>query len=101
MKIILIARVPSSQALPGYLITAPPSVCVSAVLVSLAVWIPKPKKNSPFVTCQNQKKMGPYQGGDNAENGIEFETEWRAAQGVCRQKLKKLRGGECVSGLFG
>jgi len=28
-----------SQALPGILITAPPSVCVSAVLVSLAVWI--------------------------------------------------------------
>ena len=25
------------QALPGFLITAPPSVCVSAVLVSLAV----------------------------------------------------------------
>jgi len=27
-----IARVPSSQALPGYLITAPPSVCVPAVI---------------------------------------------------------------------
>jgi len=43
--IILIAGVPSSQALPGFLITAPPSVCVSAILVSLAVWIQNQKKN--------------------------------------------------------
>jgi len=35
---MLIAGVPSSQALPGFLITAPPSVCVSAVLGALAVW---------------------------------------------------------------
>jgi len=28
IKIILTAGVPSSQALPGFLITAPPSVCV-------------------------------------------------------------------------
>ena len=39
MKIILIAGVPSSQALLGFLITAPPSVCVSAVLGALTVWI--------------------------------------------------------------
>ena len=44
--IILTAGVPSSQALPGFLITAPPSVYVSAVLVSLAVWIPNQKKNN-------------------------------------------------------
>jgi len=37
IKIILIAGVPSSQALPGFLITAPPSVCVLAVLGALAV----------------------------------------------------------------
>jgi len=37
MKIILIAGVPSSQALPGYLMTAPPSVCVPAVIGVLAV----------------------------------------------------------------
>ena len=48
--------VPSSQALPGFLITAPPSVCIiaplcvrSAVVVSLAVWIQNPKKK---VGCQ-------------------------------------------------
>jgi len=35
--LILIAGVPSSQALPGYHITAPPSVCVPAVLGVLAV----------------------------------------------------------------
>jgi hypothetical protein len=39
IKIILIEGVPSSQALPGYLITAPPSVCVPAVIGVRAVWI--------------------------------------------------------------
>jgi len=38
-----IAGVPSSLALPGYLITAPPSVCVSDVIGALAVWIQKQK----------------------------------------------------------
>ena len=37
IKIILIAGVPSSQALPGYLITAPPSVCIPDVHGVLAV----------------------------------------------------------------
>ena len=39
IKIILNAGVLSSQALLGFLITAPPSVCISAVLGALAVWI--------------------------------------------------------------
>jgi len=39
ITIILTAGVPSSQALPGFLITVPPSVCVSAVFGALAVWI--------------------------------------------------------------
>jgi len=41
-----IAGVMSSQALPGFLITAPPSVCVPDVIAScaLAVWIQNPKK---------------------------------------------------------
>jgi len=51
LKIILIAGVPSSQALPGFLITAPPSVCVPAVLGVLAVWIQNQKeKNSSLVS---------------------------------------------------
>jgi len=50
IKIILTAGVPSSQALPGFLITAPPSVCVSAVLGALAVWIQNQKKKSINVT---------------------------------------------------
>jgi len=37
------------QALPGFLITAPPSVCVSAVLDSLAVWIQNQKKSKKSV----------------------------------------------------
>ena len=45
IKIILIAGVPSSQALPGFRITAPPSACVPAVLVTLAVWIQNHNKN--------------------------------------------------------
>jgi len=36
--------VPSSQALPGFLVTAPPSVCVPAVVGVLAVWIQHQKK---------------------------------------------------------
>jgi len=55
MKIILIAGVPSSQALPGFLITAPPSVCVPDVIGVLAVWIQNQKKRVTllFVTkCQ-------------------------------------------------
>ena len=39
IKITLIAGVPSSQALPGLLITAPPSVCVPDSIGLLAVWI--------------------------------------------------------------
>jgi hypothetical protein len=34
-----IAGAPSRQALPGLLITTPPSVCVPAVIGALAVWI--------------------------------------------------------------
>ena len=41
-----IAGVPSSQALPSFLITAPPSVCVPDVIGALAVWIQNQKKVS-------------------------------------------------------
>jgi len=34
----------SSQALPGYLITTPPSVCVPDVIGALTVWIQNQKK---------------------------------------------------------
>jgi len=44
IKIILIAEVPSSQAVPGFLITAPPSVCVPEIIGVLAVWISNQKK---------------------------------------------------------
>ena len=43
-----IAGVPSIQALPGFLITAPPPVLVPAVPGALAVWTQKP---------QNKKEM--------------------------------------------
>jgi len=39
-----IADVSSSQALPGFLITAPPSVCVPDVIGAQAVWIQNQKK---------------------------------------------------------
>ena len=44
-----ISGVPSSQALPGYLITAPPSLCVSDVLGTLACG---------FQTKKKRKKVG-------------------------------------------
>ena len=43
---VLIAGVSSSQALPGYLITAPPSVCVPDVIGVRAVWIQNQKKEN-------------------------------------------------------
>jgi len=52
MKIILTAGVPSSQTLPGFLITAPPSVRVSAVLGALAVWIQNQKKKKKHARRQ-------------------------------------------------
>jgi len=39
IKMILIAGVFSTQALPGFLITTPPSVCVPDVIGELVVWI--------------------------------------------------------------
>ena len=46
---ILIAGVPSSQALPGYLITAPPCVCVPNVIGALACGF-QTKKTKLLVT---------------------------------------------------
>jgi len=40
-----IAGVPSSQALPGFLITAPPSVCVPDVIGALACGFQTKNKN--------------------------------------------------------
>ena len=56
IKIRLLAGVPSSQALLGLLITAPPSVCVSAVpwLLALAVWIQNPKKKKYTLHINNE-----------------------------------------------
>jgi len=46
IKIILIAGVPSSQVLPGFRITAPPTVCIPDVIGVLAVWIQRQKNDS-------------------------------------------------------
>ena len=51
-----IVGVPSSQALPGYRITAPPSVCVPDVIGTLVVWIHKKKK----VTHQQGRPQNCY-----------------------------------------
>jgi len=40
-----IVGVPSSQVLPGFLITAPPPVCVPDAIGALGVWIQNQKKN--------------------------------------------------------
>jgi len=46
------------QALPGFLITAPPSVCVSTVLGALGVWIQNQKKtrNEQVVTGHSHER---------------------------------------------
>jgi len=51
-----IAVVPSSQALPGYLISAPPSVCVPDVIGALSVWIQQPNKS--MVHCGSAFEPG-------------------------------------------
>jgi len=56
IQTILIAGVPSSQALPGFLITAPPSVCVPDVIGVLAVWIQKKKAYSGSFSNHKRKK---------------------------------------------
>jgi len=40
----MVAGVSSNQVLPGFLVIAPPSVLVPAVLSALAVWIQNQKK---------------------------------------------------------
>jgi len=55
-----IAGVPLSQALPGFLITAPPPVLVPAVLGALAVWIQNPpKKKSNAEEGRDSDRSGP------------------------------------------
>jgi len=48
-----IAGVPSSQALLGYLITTPPSVCVPDVLGVLGVWIQNQKMKKEKSHCKH------------------------------------------------
>ena len=57
MKIILIAEVPSSQAFPGYLITAPPSVCAPDAIGALAVWIQNQKKYKNWMTLSAKSSV--------------------------------------------
>jgi len=44
IKMVLIVGVPSSQALPGFIIPAPPSVCVPDAIGALVVWIQNQKE---------------------------------------------------------
>ena len=46
ITIRVIVGVPSSQALPGFLIAAPPSMYAPEVIGVLAVWIPNQKKKT-------------------------------------------------------
>jgi len=48
-----IAGVPSSQALPVCLMTAPQSVCVPAAIGVLAVWIQQQQKKKPTTAPRN------------------------------------------------
>jgi len=59
-----IAGLPSSQALLGFIITAPPSVCVPTVIGALVVWIQNQKKTPPKLqlthTHNYSNKYDPY-----------------------------------------
>jgi len=55
-NIILIAEVPSSQALPGFFSTLPPSICVPEVIGVPTAWISNPKKKEKSAhSCPKQK----------------------------------------------
>jgi len=58
IKIILISGVPSRQALSGFLIIAPPSVCVPTVLGALAMWI-RNKKQKQKTGNRNREQLVP------------------------------------------
>ena len=62
--------VPSSQALPGYLITAPPSVCVPAVLGALAVRIEKQKTKCHTKIIMKERK-------NNTTNNYNFYIHYQ------------------------
>ena len=61
-----IAGVPLNQALPGFLITAPPSVFVPAVICALAVWIQHwntkklSRNNFPILVNKTKKDTRPW-----------------------------------------
>jgi len=58
IQTILIAGVPWSQALQGFLITAPPSVCVPDVIGVLAVLIQKQnKKQKKHNACDRKGNL--------------------------------------------
>ena len=64
IQTILIAGVPSSQALPGFRITAPPSVCVPDVIGVLAVWIQKKSILWFLLKSQTEKKQDKFLAND-------------------------------------
>jgi len=57
MRIILIAGVPSTQVLPGFLITAPPSVCVPDVIGALTVWIQNQARSKITIKQDTCKRL--------------------------------------------
>jgi len=92
IRIILIAGVPSSQALPGFLITAPPSVCVPDVIGVLAVWISKPKKNNPALRTSEERLLS---GASKEKFGrmiSEKNLLWGTVLNFCQQRKN---GGRC------
>ena len=58
-NIKIIAGVPSSQALLGFLITAPPSVCVPDTICTLAVWIQNQKKKLSITEITEYRYFSP------------------------------------------
>jgi len=59
-KKLLIARVPSSQALPGFPVTAPPSMCVPDVIGALVCGFQTKKKNGIGTFLSYQSVLVPH-----------------------------------------
>jgi len=86
IKIVFIAGVPSSQALPAFLITAPPSVCVPDVIGVLAVWIPKKKKLTEEKRASLQEEQN-----HRAKDGRRSKDFRVLQQQKNKQKKRKVR----------
>jgi len=83
-----IVEMPSSQALPGYLITAPPPLCVPDVIGALAVWIQNQKKKEKSRWCACLTKALTL-----TPESLRFQGSQQFGINMCMENGQNMRGG--------